>query len=564
MKFMIFTILISFSINFTPLIQQKAWAIPKLSQNLMMTGPSELALKSALRVGREGGNPADVMVAYLLTLSVTHPYFGSLGGGGFAMINMDGRPKVLDFREEAPSKTHPSYYLKDRPSENASWTGGAAVGVPGNPMGLWVLHKTYGIRPWQSLFKEALHYSHKGFPVSSEWYRVTKKESPRFWKPGAKHLLRSRKKKNAFSVPLPGDLLKQKGLYKALKKLQRKGPKGFYTGTVAKDLVESIRDSGGDMSLKDLVSYKTKWRNPLVTNFEGHKIFLMPPPSSGGVVIKTALELVKKQKLKKYRLLSLTELHLLGEIMSASFRGRALLGDPDFHKNPLDYLLGDEYISALNKKISKYKTAFRKPLSEKTLPKESNETTNVVVMNKKGQAIVVTITLNGSYGSGVVSEKFGIALNNEMDDFTTKPGRPNGYGLVQGNGNIVKAKKRPLSSMSPTVVLNKENKTVLAIGAPGGPRIINGVFQGLYRTLVNKLDMEQAIYTPRLHHQFLPRVLRYEKNRFSPYVLKGLKKRGHKLKPIYGVAVTYGIKMNDDGLLEGSADYRGEGSAGGF
>lgn len=559
MKIMLFTILMSAS----TLLSLQAWAIPKLSQNLMVTGPSDLALKSALRVGKEGGNPADVMVAYLLTLSVTHPYFGGLGGGGFAMINMDGTPKALDFREVAPLKTHADYYVKERSNKYSSWTGGAAIGVPGNPMGLWVLHQTYGAKPWKSLFKEALFYSKKGFPVSSEWYRVTKKESSRFWKPGAKHLLHKGSNEK-LTVPLPGDILKQPGLYKALKKFKAKGPKGFYSGLIAQDIVNSVKAANGDMTLKDLSSYKTKWRKPLETDFENHKVFLMPPPSSGGVVIKTALELVKKQNLKKYPLLSLTELHLLGEIMSASFRGRALLGDPDFHKNPLNYLLSDKYINKLNKKISKYKTAYRKPLVKKELPKESLQTTNVVVMNKKGQAISVTITLNGNYGSGVISEKYGVALNNEMDDFTTKPGIPNGYGLIQGNGNVVESKKRPLSSMSPTLVLNKENKTVLAIGAPGGPRIINGVFQGLYRTMVNGLNMEQAIYTPRLHHQFLPRVLRFEKNRFSPYVLKGLKKRGHKLKPIHGVAVTYGIKLNSDGLLEGSSDYRGEGSTGGL
>ncbi|MGH1468834.1 MAG: gamma-glutamyltransferase [Bdellovibrionales bacterium] len=550
MKYIIFTVLLSFSTS--------SFAIPELSQNLMVTGPSRLALESALRVGKDGGNPADVAVAYALTLAVTHPYFGALGGGGFAMINMNGTPEALDFREEAPSKTHKDYFLKDRNSKRASWTGGAAVGVPGVPMGLWELHQKHGSKPWKSLFKEALHYSKKGFPVSGEWYKVTKKESKRFWKPGTKHLLINNK------VPLPGDLLKQPGLYKALKKLKNHGPKGFYEGDVAKDISSSVKASNGDMSLDDLKNYTAKWRKPLTAEFEGGKVFLMPPPSSGGVVIKTALELVKKQNLKKYELLGLTELHLLGEIMSASFRGRALLGDPDFHNNPLNFLLGKDYINKLNKRISKYKTAYRKPLSEKKLPKESTQTTHFVVMNKKGQAVSITTTLNGNYGSGVVSEKFGVALNNEMDDFTTKPGKPNFFGLVQGNGNVVKAKKRPLSSMSPTIVLNDKNETVLALGAPGGPRIINGVFQTLYRTMANDLNMEQAIFTPRLHHQFLPRVLRFEENRFSPYVLNGLRKRGHKLKHIHGVAITYGVKKNAEGLLEGAADYRGEGYTGGF
>ncbi len=545
MKFIIFLIL--------TLVSALSFAIPELSQHLMVTGPSKLALKSALRVGREHGNPVDITVAYVLTLSVTHPYFGSLGGGGFAMVNMNGTPEALDFREQAPLKTHKNYYLKDKNTLNASWTGGASVGVPGVPMGLWALHKKYGSKPWKSLFKEALYYSKKGFPVSSEWHRITKKESPRFWKPGLKHLLINNK------TPLPKDLLKQPGLYKALKKLQKYGPKGFYHGDVAKDIVSSVQSTNGDMSLKDLKTYSVKWRTPLTTEFKGYKIFLMPPPSSGGVVIKTALKLVEKQNLKKYKLLSLTELHLLGEIMSASFKGRALLGDPSFHKNPLDFLFSKNYINTLNKSISKHKARYRKPLVEKNLFKESTQTTHLIVMNKSGQAVSMTITLNGNYGSGVISKKYGLALNNEMDDFTTKPGKPNFFGLIQGSGNVVEAEKRPLSSMSPTIVLNNKNETFLALGAPGGPRIINSVFQTLYRVIVNNLNIEQAIFTPRLHHQFLPRVLRFETNRFSPEILNGLRKKGHKLKPIPRVAVSYGIRKNKQGLLEGAADYRGEG-----
>lgn len=535
----------------------QAGAIPVLSQNLIVTGPSKLALESALRVGKEGGNPVDVAVAYALTLAVTHPYFGSIGGGGFAMINMDGKPTALDFREEAPSATSPDYYLKKRTGEKASWTGGAAVGVPGVPHGLWTLHQKFGSLKWTKLFDEALKYSKYGFPVSSEWYSVTKRKQNKFWKEGAHHLIPDGK------LPLPGDILKQPGLYKTLKKFRNQGPKGFYEGAVAQDIVDSVLASNGDMKIEDMKSYVSKWRAPLTTDFEGKKVYLMPPPSAGGVVIKTALELVKKQNLKKYKLLSIDELHLLSEIMSASFRGRALLGDPDFHKNPVDFLTSEKYIQKLNSKISRWRVANRKPLSEsKTY--ESDQTTHFVVMNKKGQAVSMTLTLNGNYGSGVISKKYGVALNNEMDDFTTRPGVPNAYKLVQGMGNKVEPKKRPLSSMSPTLVLNKKGETIIAVGAPGGPRIINGTFQTIYRTMVTGLNMERAIFTPRLHHQFQPRVTFYERDRFSPYVLKALEKRGHKLKPIHGVAIAYGAKKNDEGLLEAAADFRGEGFTGGL
>jgi gamma-glutamyltranspeptidase/glutathione hydrolase len=549
MKLFFFTILL--------LSSTFAQAIPVLSQNLIVTGPSKLALESALRVGKDGGNPVDVAVAYALTLSVTHPYFGSIGGGGFAMINMNGKPEALDFREEAPSATGPDYYLKKRKDKSASWTGGAAVGVPGVPHGLWTLHQKHGSMKWSKLFNEALKYSKKGFPVSGEWYSVTKRKQNKFWKDGAHHLIPKGK------LPLPGDILKQPGLYKTLKKLRDKGPRGFYEGEVAQDIVDSVIASKGDMKMEDMKSYTSKWRTPITTEFEGKKVYLMPPPSAGGVIIKTALELVKKQNLKKYKLLSIDELHLLSEIMSASFRGRALLGDPDFHKNPVDFLTSEKYIKKLNSKISRWRVANRKPLSEDKVY-ESDQTTHFVVMNKKGQAVSITTTLNGNYGSGVISKKFGVALNNEMDDFTTKPGVPNAYKLVQGMGNKVEPKKRPLSSMSPTLVLNKKGETILAVGAPGGPRIINGTFQTIYRSMVSGLNMERAIFTPRLHHQFQPRITFYEKDRFSPYVLKALEKRGHKLKPIHGVAIAYGAKKNEEGLLEAAADFRGEGFTGGL
>lgn len=535
------------------LFSQSASAIPTLSQNVMISGPSQPALESALRVSKEGGNPVDAAVAYALTLSVTHPYFGSLGGGGFALVNMNGTPTALDFRERAPLKTGPDYFSKKNKN---SRLGGAAVGVPGVPMGLWDLHKKHGKRPWASLFKEALLLSKSGFPVSGEWYKVTKRKQEKFWTPGAFHLLNKKKQ-----VPLPGDKLVQKGLYNALLKLKELGPKGFYEGGVAVDMIASVNASGGDFTLEDMKAYKTSWRKPLETTYKKNKIYLMPPPSSGGVIIKTAFELAEKLNLGKKKLLSVDELHHLSEVMALSFRGRSLLGDPDFIKNPFHLLFSNKYLNELKNAIKPDSVSKLKAFNDKEYL-ESNETTHFVVMNKSGQAVSMTVTLNGNYGSGVITKKYGIALNNEMDDFMAHPGKPNMFGLIQGLANKVEAKKRPLSSMSPSLVL-KNKKTVLAIGAPGGPRIINGVFQALYRSLENNLDMEQAIFTPRLHHQFLPRVTYYEKNRFSPDVLKALEVKGHVLKPTFGVARVYGVKINDEGLLEGAADYRGEGSVGG-
>ncbi|MEQ1875492.1 MAG: gamma-glutamyltransferase, partial [Bdellovibrionia bacterium] len=271
--------------------------------------------------------------------------------------------------------------------------------------------------------------------------------------------------------------------------------------------------------------------------------------------------LTEKLELEKYKPLSSDELHLLGEILASSFRGRTLLGDPDFYKNPIGFLTSNEFVSKAVKAIDLKKATAKAPLEEKDVQKES-ETTHYSVLDKDGNAVALTVTLNGSYGSGVVSEKFGIALNNEMDDFTTKPGVPNRYGLVQGNGNIVEPGKRPLSSMSPTLV-EKDGKIIMALGAQGGPRIISSVFQILHRSLSSGFDMDLAIQAPRVHHQVLPNTLYADPNRLSPDVLENLRKRGHTVEES-PVAKAYGVKKNAAGILEGAFDARGEGAGGGF
>jgi gamma-glutamyltranspeptidase/glutathione hydrolase len=248
---------------------------------------------------------------------------------------------------------------------------------------------------------------------------------------------------------------------------------GFYEGPIAKDIVDTVSALGGKITIEDFKNYKVRWLEPLVTGYEGHKIYLMPPPSSGGVVILSALNMIEKLDVKSKALLSADEFHLLAEIEARAFRGRALLGDPEFHKNPLKLLTSETYLEEMRKSVNLRKTVALKPLMPGEI-KESSETTHFSVMDAEGHAIALTVTLNGGYGSAVVSEKYGIALNNEMDDFTTKPNEPNMYGLIQGPGNYVEAGKRPLSSMSPTLV-EKNGKIVMSLGAPGGPRIITGV-----------------------------------------------------------------------------------------
>ncbi len=531
-------------------------AIPTVTQKVMITAPSHYAVAAGEKVARKGGNIVDVAVTVALTLSVTGPYFASLGGGGFALVKMDKKVEALDFRETAPKATGPEFYISKDPM--ASRTGGAAVGVPGIPAGLWELHKKHGKLHWSQLFDQAIELANKGFEVSGEWHEDTEYAAKKFNDAGKKYFLVKG------TAPKPGTLHKQPQLANVLREMRNRGPVAFYEGLVAQDIVASVKKAGGVISLADLKSYKPRWLEPVHTSFQGHEVYIMPPPSSGGVVIQSALQLMELVDLHKQTPLSADELHYIAEIQKVSFRGRRLLGDPAFHKNPTDMLLKPSYLKGWAKKLNTKKTVAVKPFEESDLRpvQESTETTHFTVMNHLGQAVSVTVTLNGTYGSGVVSEKFGIALNNEMDDFTTRPGEPNMFGLIQGAGNKVEPGKRPLSSMSPTIVL-KDGKAVLALGAPGGPRIINGVLQVLYRTLVNGWNMDEAIQAGRVHHQFEPDLLFVDDKRISPDTLELLRKKGHTIK-LSSIARVNGVRLRDDGLLEGAYDSRGEGAAGGF
>lgn len=532
---------------------ERAHAVPAEGHKMMIAAPSPFAVEVGKEIINLGGNVIDVAVAVGLTLAVTSPYYASLGGGGFALVKMGKEVEVLDFRETAPAATNPEYFLNK--AADASMTGGAAVGVPGFPAGLWALHKKHGKLAWRQLFTIPTRLAQQGFGVSGEWARNTARAKDRFTKDGVKYFF----KKDA--PYRPGDILRQPNLAKALREFSRRNVEGFYQGAVAEDIVKSVNAAGGNMSIKDMNNYKVRWLKPLTTDYEGHKVYLMPPPSSGGVVIQSALSLIQQLELKKYRPLSVDELHLMGEILARSFRGRALLGDPDFHKNPLDMLLSKDYLAKMAASISLKESKKMEPLVEESA-KESDHTTHYSIMDAQGNAISLTVTLNVDYGSGVVSSKYGIALNNEMDDFTTKPGQPNIFGLIQGKGNSVQAGKRPLSSMSPTLV-EKDGKIVMALGAPGGPRIISGTLQTLYRVLTSKMDMDQAIQAPRVHHQFQPHTLFVDGVRLSPDVIDALKAREHDIKETW-VARVNGVRMNEKGILEGAFDSRGEGAAGGF
>ena len=530
-------------IIFIFLIPFFTYSLPFKSRNLSVVGPSVEMKQVAQRLYKKGGNVVDVAVASALTLAVVTPFYVSLGSGGFALLDMGGEVKALDFREVAPEVMHSRYYEK---KNRSSVKGGTAVGVPGFVAGMWNLHQKYGKLAWKDLFQEALHLAQKGHVVGTEWVQITSEISE--LKYGMSQFL---KEGQPYQV---GEMIQQKNLARALKKIKKYNINGFYKGTVAQDVVDTVSKYGGEMTLKDLSRYRVRWLKPIKKDFMDYTFYSMPPPSSGGIVIASALSLIEKMNLKKYKLLSYHELHLLAEIMSRSFRGRNLIADPSFHHVPTEKILSESYLKEMRNSISLKKSHNLDPFKE---------TTHLVVMDKKGHTVSMTLTLNLRYGSKVVTSKYGIVLNNQLDDFTTRLNQPNAFGLIQGQANKVEAGKRPLSSTSPTII-KKKNQTVLALGGSGGPRIITGVLQVIYRTLVNGLNIDQAVQFPRIHHQFLPRKTFLEKNRFSPELIKALTLKKHQIEEVSHAGKVYGIQRGEDQVLSGAFDSRGDGVAWGL
>lgn len=541
----------------TLLVPLPSQALPTQGHDFMYSGPSPWAIEIGREIRDQGGNAVDIAVAVALSLAVTHPYFASLGGGGFAMVKMNGKVQALDFRETAPGATS-SETFKNRES-NASRDGGLAAGIPGVPAGLEELHRKHGKLKWSNLFAGAVRLAEKGFLVSGEWADLTSRNKYRFNSAG-QNILFYRKSSNRTLIDLrPGDRLKQPELAQLLKLLQKKGASAFYEGPVAEDQISTVATAGGVFSAKDFRTYKTRWLEPLSTEFAGHKLYLMPPPSSGGVIIASALRLAEKLGLRQTQPLSVEELHLLIETMKLSFSNRHRLGDPAFSKNVVPQLLDDQYLTQLAARVRHGRAM---PVEDIPAPKfDHDNTTHFSVVTANGDAVSMTITLNGDYGCGLVTPKFGIALNNIMDDFTTQLGKPNMFGLIQGEANLVRPGARALSSMSPTIV-EKDGQTVLAVGAPGGGRIPTAVLQVLYRFIAQGFDVEQAILAPRLHHQYLPNKVFVDALKLPPETLRALENRGHEIETGRTGRV-YAVSRSREAILSGAGDPRSESASGG-
>ena len=528
---------------------------PVVASNGMVASEQELASRIGLDILKSGGNAVDAAVAMGFALAVALPNAGNIGGGGFMMVHdaKTGKSVALDFREVAPAKATRDMYLdaQGKVIDGKSLYTHYAVGVPGTVAGMEHALKRWGTLPLSRVVAPAVALADKGFPVSETLAKILQQEQKNmgrwpatqaiFWKNGA---------------PLKrGDALVQKDLAQSLRLIGEQGAKAFYEGAIAQKIAAEMAPHAGALSLQDLKNYKVVEREPVRGSYRGYQIVTMPPPSSGGAHLIQILNMMERWPMNQWGVNSAKSMHHMAEGMKLAYADRAeYLGDPDFVKVPLKGLISKRYADQLAAGINATQARSAKDIKPgKPQPYESDQTTHYSVVDKAGNAVAVTYTLNTNFGSGIVAKGTGIMLNNEMDDFSAKPGVANAYGLVGGEANAVAAGKRPLSSMTPTLVL-KDGKPTLVTGSPGGARIITTVLQTVVNTIDFGMNPAEAAATPRFHHQWTPDELRIEKG-FSADTLALLRQWGHNVavKPSMGRTQTIQIR---DGMLYGASDPR--------
>ncbi len=539
---------------------------PVFARKGMVVAQEPLAADVGIAVLKSGGNAVDAAVAVGFALAVTHPFAGNIGGGGFMLIRMaDGRTTFIDFREKAPHQATRNMYLDaDGQLTRDSLIGWRAAGVPGTVRGLELAQKKYGRQSWAELLQPAIRLASNGFPVS-HWMmqslRFSADSLSQF--PDSKHIFL---KDGAFYDW--NEIFRQPDLARTLERIAHQGAKDFYEGETARIIAREIEKNGGLITLEDLREYQAVERRPLEGDYKGYHIITSPPPSSGGVGIVQMLGMLDGSGYEKTGAGSATTCHYLAEVMRRFYADRnEYLGDVDFVKNSTAALLDPAYIRKRRESIDPIQATPSDQLGP-GLPagsagNESTETTHYTIVDEQGNVAAVTYTLNAGYGSAVTVPGAGFLLNDEMDDFAAKPGSPNLFGLVLGEANAIAPGKRPLSSMVPTIVL-KNGKPFLALGAPGGSRIITAVLQVMVNVIDFGMNVQDAIDFPRVHHQGTPDRLDIERG-ISPDTIALLKKAGYHIeeaKPVV-IARVEGILI-DGGWLQGGHDERGAGKAVGY
>ncbi len=530
----------------------------------MVVSADPLASRVGLDILKKGGNAVDAAVAVGFALAVTYPSAGNLGGGGFMMIRLShGETICIDYRERAPLASRKDVYLDATGAvlAKASTEGYRASGVPGTVAGLCLASSKYGKLSLRDVIQPAIALAETGFPISYQLSESLKESASllQSFSESARIYLRNG------TYFEPGEVLILSDLAQSLKTIRDLGPEGFYRGPIAQKLVEHFKAHGAWITQEDLNTYQPIIRTPVTGNYRGYKIITVPPPSSGGIVLLEMLNMLEGYPLRDYGAGSSQVVHYVAEAMKLAFRDRSeLMGDPDFVKFPVETLTSKTYAEALRKNIRPDRTNSSQTLPKRVLITESEETTHFSIADQYGNVVANTYTLNGGYGSGVTVPGTGILMNNEMDDFTSKVGVPNAYGLIQGKANAIAPGKRPLSAMTPTFVTQGEN-LVLVIGSPGGPTIINTVLQIVLNIIDFGFTIQEAIDAPRFHHQYLPDELRLEKRGWAQDVVTALQNRGHKTVVRGFMGDAQGIQLDPQtGILWGAADPRGDGLAMGY
>lgn len=531
----------------------------------MVVTQEPLATDVGVAVLKSGGNAIDAAIAVGFALSVTYPFAGALGGGGFLLYRpAKGEPAFIDFRERAPLGASRDMYLDSSGNPTAeSREGWKASGVPGCVAGFEYVHRKYGRKKWADLVAPAVKLASKGFAVSYERARQLQGSEKKLSSdPESKRIFM-----NGGAGLMPGDRLVQADLAKVLKRIRKSGAKDFYEGETARLLAAQMAEEGGLITLEDLRQYRAIERKPLAGVYKGYGVLTAPPPSSGGVGMLQMLAMLDGSGYEKTGRGSASSVHFVSEVMRRYYADRAeFLGDPDFYQVPVQRLLDPAYIAARRATITGEVTPSSEISPGPLPPAESTETMHFSILDAEGNAVALTYTLNGGFGNGITVPGLGILLNNEMDDFSAKPGAANMFGAVGGVANEIAPKKTPLSSMTPTIV-TKDGNPFLIVGAPGGTRIISSVMQVILNVVDFGLNIQDAIDQPRFHHQWKPDRLDLEPN-FSPDTIALLREKGHKIdRPTGVIAAVQGIMVEDGRFgkwLAGAWDGRGSGKAAGY